>query len=256
MTGILRDHRAQLGRGIMRGRVTEARNAGAVRIDSTGILPSHRAPLASESLRDHINRRRSRIVRDHRTQLLIAVAREFDVTGILRDHWVQLGRENMRDPITDISGAARIDNIRMLPSHRAPRASGILRDHLTRLRPRIMRDHGTQLIAVALELDVTGILSDHPAQLGRGIFSDHGSQHCIGGARSRPIQWSPSFMPPSSPAATRDEPNAGGSVISVPPLPSDAKSSVPLRLTNVRLAARLPSVTVRRPVEALYDCAK
>jgi hypothetical protein len=49
---------------------------------------------------------------------------------------------------------------------------------------------------------------------------------------------------------------SGGSVISVPPLPSEAKSSVALKSTNVRLAVWLPSVTVRRPVEALYDSAK
>ena len=43
----------------------------------------------------------------------------------------------------------------------------------------------------------------------------------------------------------------GGSVTSVPPLPSDAKSSVALKLTNVSVATLLPSVAVstRLPFE-------
>ena len=54
-----------------------------------------------------------------------------------------------------------------------------------------------------------------------------------------------------------DEPDAaGGSVTRVPPLPSEAKSSEPLKSLNVMLALLVPSVTASRPVEALYDSAK
>lgn len=48
-----------------------------------------------------------------------------------------------------------------------------------------------------------------------------------------------------------DVPVFGGSVISVPPLPSEAKSSVPLKLSKVRLALFVPSDTVSRPVDGL-----
>jgi hypothetical protein len=48
----------------------------------------------------------------------------------------------------------------------------------------------------------------------------------------------------------------GGSKMSVPPLPSDEKLSVALKSENAKLAVWLPSVTVRRPVEALYDSAR
>jgi hypothetical protein len=43
------------------------------------------------------------------------------------------------------------------------------------------------------------------------------------------------------------DPAAGGSVISVPPLPSDAKSSVAWKSSKVMLAELVPSVTVSRP---------
>src|SRR3954452_10398794 len=56
-------------------------------------------------------------------------------------------------------------------------------------------------------------------------------------------------------AEAPDTPKTGGSVISVPPLPSDAKYSAELKLSKVKLALWMPSDTVSNPFEELYDSA-